>query len=107
MVGRARPVLVRPMVLAVVTAGLMSAAGCASKTCPAFSLSAADHGGQPTPLAAAEWFAAHNSIATVPRTGWHEVSHDANGVVLSSGNASLRAIQGTDSTWQVDSGSSC
>lgn len=71
-------------------------------------MSAADHGGQPTPVAAAEWFAAHNSgVATVPGTGWHEDSRDDSGVVLRSGHATLHAVQGTDQTWTVDGGRSC
>ena len=90
-----------------VTAVLLSAAGCASSTCAGFALSAADHGGQPTPVAAAEWFAAHPNTATVPRTGWEEAGHDDTGVVLRSGDATLHVIQGTDRTWQVDSGRQC
>jgi hypothetical protein len=109
--GRSLPALLRPVVVvvAVVTAALVSAAGCASGNCPGFAMSLAfDHGGQPTPVAAAEWFAAHRSeVATVPRTGWQEDSRDDSGVVLRSGDATLHAIQGTDKTWQVDSGRQC
>jgi hypothetical protein len=96
-----------PLVAAAVTAALLSAAGCAHATCTGFALSLADHGGQSTPVAAAEWFAAQDNIATVPRAGWHEAGHDATGVVLESGQATLHAFQGPDQTWQVDSGKTC
>ena len=100
--------MLRPVGAAAVTAALLSAAGCASASCAGFSLSLADHGGQPTPVAAAEWFAAHSkTIATVPRSGWKESGHDDNGVVLRSGGATLHAFQGSDQTWLVDSGRSC
>jgi hypothetical protein len=92
----------------VLAAALASTAACASATCPGFSLSVADHGGQPTPVAAAEWFAAHSTqIASVPGTGWHETGHDDNGVLLRSGDATLHAFQGPDQTWQIDSGRAC
>ncbi len=104
----ALPALLRPVGGAVVTVALLSAAACASASCRGFALSQADSGGQPTPVAAAEWFAAHNkSIATVPQSGWQESSRDDNGVVLRSGGATLHAFQGSDQTWLVDSGQSC
>jgi hypothetical protein len=101
--------LLRVVGVAVVVTAVLSAAGCGSGSCSGFAMSLAfDHGGQPTPVAAAEWFAAHSGdVATVPRTGWHEDSHDDSGVVVRSGNATVHAIQGTDTTWQVDSGKSC
>jgi hypothetical protein len=105
---RVLPAVLGPVGAVVVTAALLSAAGCAPSSCGGFALSQVDHGGQPTPVAAAEWFAAHSqSIATVPASGWQESSHDDAGVVLRSGGATLHAFQGPDQTWQVDGGKSC
>ena len=76
--------------------------------CRGFSLSlVSDRGGQPTPVAAAVWFAAHGGVGDVPRSGWHEEGPDETGVVLRSGLATVHVIQGSDRTWQVDSGQSC
>lgn len=67
-----------------------------------------DRGGQRTPVLASEWFARHDeSIAHVPRTGWHEDGHDDMGVFTRSGAARLHVIEGPDKTWQVDSGTAC
>jgi hypothetical protein len=108
MIRRVVPAVLRPVGAAVVTAALLSAAACGPASCRGFSLSVSDHGGQPTPVAAAEWFAAHSkTIATVPQSGWQESGHDDNGVVLRSGGETLHAFQGPDHTWVVDSGKSC
>jgi hypothetical protein len=92
----------------VVAAALMAMSACGARTCSGFALSLAfDHGGQPSPLAAAEEFAAHGGVGDVPSSGWHEDGSDDEGVVVRSGTATLHVIQGSDGTWQVDSGRSC
>ncbi|MGZ4538817.1 MAG: hypothetical protein ACXVX8_03780 [Blastococcus sp.] len=76
--------------------------------CRAFSLSlASDHGGQPSPRAAAEWLSGHGGVGDLPRSGWHEDGHDESGVTVRSGDVALHVVQGSDGTWQVDSGSWC
>jgi hypothetical protein len=76
-------------------------------TCQGFSLSlASDRGGHPSPVAAAEWFV-RGDAGEVPRSGWQEDGHDGSGVILRSGNVTLHAVQGPDTTWQVDSGRRC
>jgi hypothetical protein len=73
-----------------------------------FALSlASDTGGQPTPNAAATWFAAHGGIASLPAQGWRVVDQDKDGATLRSGASTLHVVQGSDQTWQVDSGTSC
>ena len=77
-------------------------------TCSGFALSLAmDHGGQPSPVAAAEWFAAHGDGADVPGTGWHQAGHDESGALVRSERWTLHVIQGADRTWFVDSGRWC
>lgn len=75
-----------------------------------FTLSlASSTGGQPTPQAAAQFFARHGDPAAfpVPLTGWVVVGHDAQAATVRSANVSLHVAEGPDHTWQVDSGSSC
>ena len=78
-------------------------------SCSSFSLSLASNtGGQPTPLAAAVTFRAHDPAAQgYPGTGWHETTRDGGSATLRSGSATLHTVQGSDGTWQVDSGSTC
>jgi hypothetical protein len=96
--------------LAAVTATvLVSTPGCATLLgCRGFELSlASDRGGQPTPVAAAEWFAEHGDVGGVPGSGWRRTGQDQTGVVLRSGSVTLHASQGSDGTWQVVSGTTC
>lgn len=67
-----------------------------------------DRDGQPTPLAAAQWFVVHGGPAgRLPLSGWHVVSIARHEAVLASGASTLHAIQGPDATWQIDSGHGC
>jgi len=79
---------------------------CASGSAFALSL-VSNRGGQPTPVAAAAWFARHTSVAGVPDRGWREASHHSRGATVRSGPVTLHVVQGPDRTWQVDSGSWC
>ncbi len=73
-----------------------------------FELSlASDTGGQPTPVAAATWFAAHGGIQSLPRQGWRVVDRNKDGATLRAGSSTLHVVQGGDATWQVDSGTRC
>ena len=73
-----------------------------------FELSlASDTGGQSTPVAAAIWFATHGGVQDLPEQGWHVVDRNKDGVTLRAGARSLHVIQGSDRTWQVDSGTHC
>ena len=75
---------------------------------PAFALSlVSDRGGQPTPVAAAAWFARHGGVAGVPDRGWREAGRHGRGATVRSGPVTLHVVQGPDRTWQVDSGSWC
>jgi hypothetical protein len=75
---------------------------------PAFALSlVSDRGGQPTPVAAAAWFARHGGVAGVPARGWRQASRQGRDATVRSGLVTLHAVQGPDRTWQVDSGSWC
>ena len=77
-------------------------------TCTGFSLSlATDHGGQSSPVAAAEWFAGHGGVPGLPGSGWKEDGQDETGTAVRSGTFTLHAVQVTDATWMVDSGTSC
>jgi hypothetical protein len=79
---------------------------CASGS--AFTLSlVSDRGGQPTPVAAAAWFARHGGVAGVPARGWREAGRHGRGATLQSGPVTLHVVLGPDRTWQVDSGSWC
>ena len=107
-------------------AGLLAIAACGSDAAPAarapavhavgsscangsgFALSlASDRGGQPTPTAAAAWFARHGGLTGIPAQGWRQVSRSGSSVTVESGAVTLHVIQGPDRTWQVDSGNRC
>jgi hypothetical protein len=107
-------------------AGLLAIAACGSDAAPAarapvvhaagsscangsgFALSlVSDRGGQPTPAAAAAWFARHGGLTGIPAQGWRQVSRSGSGATVKSGAVTLHVIQGPDRTWQVDSGNRC
>lgn len=107
-----------------VTAGLaITIGGCASAsteaelkardavptTCPSgFELSlVSDRGGQATPLAAAQWFAAHGGVRAVPVSGWRVTDISPGGATVRAGRSMVHVVQGSDRTWQVDSGRDC
>ena len=102
---------------ALTAALLLALAGCGAGTSEraqtrcaqgGFALSLArDSGGQPTPEAAATWFASHGGIPSLPTQGWRVVDQDKDGVTLRSSASTLHVVQGSDSTWQVDSGTHC
>jgi hypothetical protein len=79
---------------------------CASKTGFALSLASA-RGGQPNPVAAAHWFARHGGVPGIPAGGWHQTSRAGGGATVASGPVTLHVVQGSDRTWQVDSGTRC
>lgn len=81
-------------------------AACAHQRGFALSL-VTDRGGQPNPVAAATRFAKHGHIPGIPRSGWRLTGKNRDGATVASGRAVLHAIQGSDGTWQVDSGYSC
>jgi hypothetical protein len=108
--------------------GLLAIAACGSDAAPAapapvvhaagsscangsgFALSlVSDRGGQPTPVAAAAWFARHGGLTGIPAQGWRQVSRSrsGSGATVGSGAVTLHVVQGPDRTWQVDSGSRC
>jgi hypothetical protein len=65
-------------------------------------------GGAASPVAASLDFAARDqSILRVPSSGWRVVRKDTSGVWVRSGDSELRAIQGPDRTWQIDSAHRC
>jgi hypothetical protein len=102
-----RAVIERPAWILAVAAALLVTA-CSTTGCSGFAASlATDHGGQPSPVAAAEWFSGHGGVGGLPRSGWREDGRDQNGATVRSGDTKLHAIQGSDKTWQVDSGTSC
>lgn len=80
-----------------------------SPPCHYFSLSlAADHGGQPSPLAAAVWFAnGHNGLTgwRIPASGWRVVPDSLTQV--RSESMTLRVTRLGDGSWQVISGYRC
>ena len=88
------------------TRPIQAAAGCSSRTGFALSL-VKDRGGQATPVAAAIWLGSHGSIRGIPRGGWRLVSENRDSATIASGRTSVHAIQGSDGTWQVDSGYAC
>lgn len=77
--------------------------------CPAFSLTlVSTRGGQPTPLAAVQWFQRNGNVGVdLPSSGWREDGRDATGVLARSGRAVLHVLRGPDGTWRVDSGRAC
>ena len=119
-VGTVRVVLAAGVVLTVAGCGASGASGngevspdspSAQARCThgvGFELSlASDTGGQATPVAAATWFAAHGGVQALPETGWHAIDWNKDGVTLRAGSSSLHVVQGSDGTWQVDSGTHC
>lgn len=93
--------------LATAACGILPGAqGCGQPSGFALSL-ASDTGGQPSPVAAANWFATHGGVGPLPRHGWHVVRRDAEGVRLRAGSSTVHVMQGRDGTWQVDSGTRC
>ena len=94
------------LVLAGCGSAHVAATACSSRTGFALSL-VKDRGGQATPVAAAIWLGSHGSIRGIPRRGWRLVSETRDGATIASGRTSVHAIQGTDGTWQVDSGYAC
>jgi hypothetical protein len=74
----------------------------------AFELSLAHgYGGQPSPVKAAEWFARHGGVASIPSDGWHETNRNGQGATVYSGETRLSLVQGSDGTWQVDGAMPC
>jgi hypothetical protein len=59
---------------------------CASGSAFALSL-VSDRGGQPTPVAAAAWFARHGGVAGVPDRGWREAGRHGRGATVRSGRS--------------------
>lgn len=86
----------------------VSAPGSSCAAGSAFALSlVSDRGGQPTPIAAAAWFARHGGVPGIPAAGWRETGRTAGGATVRSGSVTLHVLQGPDQTWQVDGGSRC
>jgi len=92
--------------LAARPAAATARSACASGSAFALSL-VSDRGGQPTPVAAAAWFARHGSVTGVPDRNWREAARHGHGATVRSGPVTLHVVQGPDRTWQVDSGSWC
>jgi hypothetical protein len=91
--------------------GPASATRDSSGSCPirsGFSLSlVSDRGGQPTPVAAAFWFARHGGVPAIPMAGWRQASRSGASALVRSGDVTVHAIEGPDRTWQIDSGERC
>ena len=88
--------------------GLTCITGCGWGSCEGFALSlASDHGGQTTPTEAAAYFAVHGGISGLPLTGWQRLDGTPTGTSVRSGRTTLHALQGSDGTWQIDSGEAC
>jgi hypothetical protein len=83
-----------------------ASSACSSGSAFALSL-VSDRGGQPTPVAAAAWFARRGGVPGVPAQGWRETGRQGGGAAVRSGPVTLHVVQGADRTWQVDSGSWC
>lgn len=79
---------------------------CAQGTGFALSLVSNRHG-QRTPLAAAIWFSEHGGVSGIPHNGWRVTSRSDGGATVESGSVTVHVIQGSDKTWQVDSGERC
>jgi hypothetical protein len=95
--------------LILMVAGLIGLAGCTTSHCTPinFSLSLTrDSGGKATPIAAAQAFALGPRQPGLPTSGWHQVNRDTQGATVVSGTAHIHAVEGTDGSWQVDSGGS-
>jgi hypothetical protein len=95
-----------PRVPAVPATATAARPACANGSAFALSL-VSDRGGQPTPVAAAAWFARHGGVVGVPARGWREVGRHGRGATVQSGPLVLHVVQGPDRTWQVDSGNWC
>jgi hypothetical protein len=96
--------------VAISACGLGGSADAAGPACPtaAFQVSLVSAiGGEPTPLAAARWFARHGGVAHVPASGWQLAREDGGAATVRSGLVTLHVIEGPDGTWQVDGGSTC
>ena len=91
--------------LVVVLAGTAACSPCSHGR--GFSVSLAkDSGGETSPIAAAEWFAVHGGVwSDIPTTGWHVTGSLGPTTNVQSGPMTVQAVQGTDGTWQVVSGS--
>jgi hypothetical protein len=77
-------------------------------TYSAFELSlVSDHGGQPSPVKAAEWFARHGGVPNIPTGEWSEANSNGQGATVYSGKTLLHVVRGSDGTWLVDSGKRC
>jgi hypothetical protein len=83
-----------------------SRTACANRSGFALSL-ATDRGGQANPVAAATRLAKDGHIPAIPPSGWRLTDKNQDGATVASGQTVLHAIQGSDGTWQVDSGYSC
>ena len=72
----------------------------------AFSLSLADDtGGEISPVAAAQWFAAHGGVwSDLPASGWSVTGSSGSSKSVQSGSFTLEVWQGADGTWQVAGG---
>jgi hypothetical protein len=72
----------------------------------AFSLSLVkDTGGETSPIAAAQWFAAHGGVwSDIPTTGWSVTGSAGTSTSVQSGSFTLEVLHGPDGTWQVASG---
>jgi hypothetical protein len=91
---------------ALLVAATLTTTSCGIGNCGDFALSlASDTGGQSSPVDAAKWFAVHGGVDGVPRSGWQESGRDATGATVTTGGATVHAVQGPDGTWQIDSGS--
>lgn len=73
---------------------------CQGKSGRGFSLSLArNYGGAMTAQKAAE--------AQSGRSGWRVLREDGSGVTLARQRATRHVLQGSDKSWQVDSGTDC
>lgn len=64
-------------------------------------------GGQPSPVAAAVYFAKHGNVGGVPVSGWKVVVQTKVGAYLRSGASIIHATHASDGTWLVDSEQTC
>ena len=83
-------------------------AGLPSPCGNSFALSlVSDRNGQATPEAAGRWFVVHGGVGHLPKSGWTVTEQSDGAATLQSGRSTLHVIQGSDRTWQVDSGHEC